>query len=58
MKCLQYNLRSESDKCKLKTPLIKVARIALRDRVDLISIMVPVEVVANIISIIILCAFG
>ena len=32
---------------KLKTPLIKVAGIALKDRVDLISIVVPLEVIAE-----------
>ena len=34
---------------KLKKPLVKVAGIALKDRVDLISIKVTLEVVANII---------
>ena len=34
---------------KLKTPLIKVAGIALKDRVDLISIIFPLEVVAKMI---------
>ena len=40
MKYLQYILHSKFDKYKLKTPLIKVAGTALKDRFDLISIMV------------------
>ena len=35
-----------------KKPLIKVAGIALKDRVDLIFVMVPLEVVAKMITII------
>ena len=57
-KYLQYNLHSKFVKYKLKTPLVKVAGIALKDRVDLISIMVPLKVVANIVKIMTLCAFG
>ena len=37
-------------KYKFEIPLIKVAGIALNDRVDLISILVPIEMVANVIS--------
>ena len=43
---LQYDLRSNFDKYKVKTPLIKVA---LKDRVDLLSIMVSLQVAAKII---------
>ena len=43
IKHLQYNLHSKFVKCRFKTPLIKVAGLALKDRVDLISIMVPYE---------------
>ena len=43
LKYLQYILHSKFDIYKLKTPLIIVAGIALKDRVDLISIMVPLE---------------
>ena len=41
------HLHSKFDIYKLKTPLIIVARIALKDRVDLISIMVSLEVIAK-----------
>ena len=36
---------------KLKTPLIKKAGVALKDRVDHISIMVPLEMVVKILII-------
>ena len=39
MKYLQYISNSKFDIYKLKTPLIIVAGIALKDRVDLISII-------------------
>ena len=41
------NLHSKFVKYKLKTPLIKMAGIALKDRVHLISIMVLLEVIAK-----------
>ena len=44
--------REKIDIYKLKKPLIIVAGIALKDRVDLISIMVPLEMIAKIINII------
>ena len=47
MKYLQYILHSKLVTYKLKTRLIIVAGIALKDRVDLISIIVPEEVIAN-----------
>ena len=43
MEYLQYILNSKFDIYKLKTPLITVARIALKDQDDLISIMVPLD---------------
>ena len=48
-----YNLCSKFVKYKLKISLIKVAGIAFKDQVDLISIMTPLEVVANIINVLI-----
>ena len=47
MKYLQNNLHSKLDKYKIKTPLIKLAVIALKDRVDLISIIVPLAVIVK-----------
>ena len=47
IKYLQYILNTKFDIYQLKTPLIIVAGIALKDRVDLISIMVPLEVIAK-----------
>ena len=47
MKYLQYILHSKFDTYELKAPLIIVAGIALRDRVDLIPIIVPLEVIAK-----------
>ena len=41
IKYLQYILHSKFDIYKLKTPLIIVAGIALKERADLMSIMVP-----------------
>ena len=44
---LQVSLKILANLIKVKTPLIIVAGIALKDRVDLISKMVPLEVVAK-----------
>ena len=44
---MQYDLHNKFDLNELKTPLITVAGITLKHRVDLISAMVPLEVVAN-----------
>ena len=45
-----YNLDSKFVKYKLKAPFIKVAGMALKDLVDPISIMSPLEVFASILS--------
>ena len=47
MKYLQYNLHNKFDKYNLKTSQIIVVGIALRDRVVLIFVMVPLEVVCK-----------
>ena len=55
-KIFTIHFHSKFDIFKLKTPLIIVVGIALKDRVDLISIMVPLEVIAKNINIIFVCA--
>ena len=47
-KIFTIHFSSKFDIYKLKTPLIIVAGISLKDRVDLISIMVPLEVIEKI----------
>ena len=57
MKYVQCNLHSKFGEYKLRTLIINVAGIALRDQIDLVSIMVPLEVVADIININFMCFF-
>ena len=58
VKILQGILHSKFDTYKLRTPPLIVARIALKDRVDLISMMVSFDMIAKFIKIIFVCTFG